>query len=233
MEQKQSVRIQNSILNKPEKKILSWLAARQPRWATSDMLTLVGMFGALVVAAGYILTNIDMRFLHLASLGFVINWYGDSLDGTLARYRKQQRPIYGYYVDHTVDAINEAIMFIGAGLSPLLDLNLALFLFIIYLMLTINVSINAHLKGEFNLTYAKLGPTELRLLFIITNTILAFSPTLRDFVWQFSVSGRNYCATSLDILGIVVLIILAIIYLCTIIKDTRKYSVQDPPHKNK
>ena len=111
-----AVRIQTSILNALEKKVLVWLAERQPKWVTSDMLTYIGTFGAAVIAVGYILSAWNINFLWLSSLGFIINWYGDSLDGTLARVRQTQRPIYGYYLDHTIDTINEVMIFIGVGL---------------------------------------------------------------------------------------------------------------------
>ena len=115
-----SVRIQTSVLNGVEKKALLWLAERQPKWVNSDTLTLIGFIGSVIIAAGYILSNYNINFLWLASLGLVINWYGDSLDGTLARFRKQQRPVYGFYLDHTMDAINETFMFMGVGLSSCL-----------------------------------------------------------------------------------------------------------------
>ena len=150
-----AVRIQTSILNAAEKKVLVWLAQRQPSWVTSDLLTWIGTLGAVVIAAGYILSARNINFLWLSSLGFLINWYGDSLDGTLARVRNTQRPIYGYYIDHTVDAICEVIIAIGIGLSGLVSLSLALMVIIGYLLLTINVSINAHLKKEFLLTCFK------------------------------------------------------------------------------
>ena len=171
----QSVRIQTSLLNGLEKKALVWLAERQPKWADSDMLTFVGSIGAVVIALGFALSNISVHFLWLTIAGFVINWYGDSLDGTLARVRKQQRPVYGFYIDHTVDAINEAFMFLGAGMSPFMRFDIACVLLVVYLMLTLNVSMNAHLKGEFRLTYAKLGPTEFRLICIIACLILMFA----------------------------------------------------------
>jgi phosphatidylglycerophosphate synthase len=128
---KQSKRIQTSVLSGVEKKVLLWLAERQPKWVDSDTLTFIGFLGAVVIAAGYILSNCSVQFLWLASLGFVINWYGDSLDGTLARYRKQQRPVYGFYIDHTMDAINETLMFMGAGLSPFMRFDLACVLLVI------------------------------------------------------------------------------------------------------
>lgn len=100
MHKEQSKRIQTSVLNSTEKKVLVWLAERQPKWMTSDMLTAIGVFGAVVVAVGYALSNYDVSWLWLASLGFAVNWYGDSLDGTLARVRGTQRPVYGFYLDH-------------------------------------------------------------------------------------------------------------------------------------
>ena len=95
-----STRIQTSILNALEKKALVWLAGKQPRWMTSDVLTYIGVLGAVVCAVGFALANLDIRYLWLSSLGLVINWYGDSLDGTLARVRNTQRPVYGFFIDH-------------------------------------------------------------------------------------------------------------------------------------
>ena len=179
METKQATRIQNSLTHPIEKKVLVWLAERQPAWVNSDLLTYTGTLGAFAFALGFILSKYSIHWLWLSSLGMVINWYGDSLDGTLARVRKCQRPIYGYYLDHTVDCINEGMMFFGIGLSGMLHLSLALTALVLYLFMTINVSINAHLKGEFRLTYGKLGPTEFRLLVILFDTILILSPGIR------------------------------------------------------
>ena len=226
-----AVRIQTSFLNALEKKVLVWLAERQPKWMTSDILTYIGTFGAVVIAAGYILSAWNINFLWLSSLGFVINWYGDSLDGTLARVRKTQRPVYGYYIDHTVDCINEFIMFIGIGLSGLMHFSLAMVILAVYFMLTINVSINAHLKKEFRLTYAMLGPTEFRILAIIANTVLALVRPISEFALTFFIFGREFTLASLDIVGIVVLLVLAVIYLTTIVKDGRGYAEMDPMPK--
>ena len=226
---KQSQRIQTSIINGVEKRVLVWLAERQPRWVTSDMLTLVGVVGAFLTGLGFYLTHYDINWLWLSSAGLIINWYGDSLDGTLARVRNCQRPVYGYYIDHTVDCINEAFMFVGAGLSPLVDLDLALYVFILYLFMTINVSINAHLKSEFRLTYAKLGPTEFRLIIVIANTVLILFPRL--VTYTLTLCGRAY--TTLDLVAIVIIALLAVIYLATIIADARYYAKIDPKKKTK
>lgn len=229
---KQSVRIQTSLLNGVEKKALVWLAERQPKWADSDMLTFIGFIGSVVIAAGYILSNYNVHFLWLASLGFVINWYGDSLDGTLARVRKQQRPIYGFYIDHTMDAINEVLMFMGVGLSPFMRFDLSCVLLVIYLMLTLNVSMNAHLKGEFRLTYAKLGPTEFRLICIIANAVLVFAKPLRTWALELPWPSPILELHVLDLVGIVILLALVLIYLVTIFQDARYYAKIDPKHKN-
>ena len=223
-----AVRIQTSVLNALEKKVLVWLAQRQPRWVTSDMLTYIGVFGAVVIAVGYILASRNINFLWLSSLGFIINWYGDSLDGTLARVRNTQRPIYGYYLDHTVDAINEVMIFVGVGLSGLMHLEIALLALVMYLLMTINVSINAHLKKEFKLTYASMGPTEFRIIMMIINTLFATISPLREFSHSFVLFGSEFTFKALDYIGVVIVLILALMHFTTVRKDIKDYAVMDP-----
>lgn len=223
-----AVRIQTSVLNELEKKVLVWLAERQPRWITSDILTYIGTFGAVVIAAGYILSAWNINFLWLSSLGFIINWYGDSLDGTLARVRKTQRPVYGYYLDHTIDAINEVMIFVGVGLSGLMHLEIALLALVMYLLMTINVSINAHLKKEFKLTYASMGPTEFRIIMIIINTLFALIRPLREFSHSFTLCGHSFTLGALDYIGALIIIILALMHLTTVRKDIKDYAKLDP-----
>lgn len=224
----ESMRIQTSILNGIEKKILVWLAHRQPRWMTSDILTCIGTLGAIVIAAGFILSDKNIYFLWLSSAGFLINWYGDSLDGTLARVRKKQRPVYGYYVDHTVDAINEVIMFLGAGISGIMHIELALMLLVVYLLLTVNVSVNAHLKQEFKLTYAKLGPTEFRIIIIVVNTVLMYVKPIREFSREITLFGHQLTFGAMDFVGGFILCVLILIYIVTVFKDAAGYAGIDP-----
>lgn len=217
---KQSSRIQASFLSVAEKKILVKIAQALPGWITSNMLTAVGVVGSIVIASGYYLSNYDVSWLWFASLGFVLNWFGDSLDGTVARVRNTQRPVFGYYLDHTVDVINEALMFIGAGLSPYLDLRAAVLAYIIYLALTLNVYINVHLRGEFNLTYMGFGPTEFRVVMIALNAVLFFvGPSL---------TGNP----ALIYISFTIPAILFVLYSVTIIKDIRHFSKIDPLKKN-
>lgn len=165
-------RVNRILLGPLERPALKWLSERMPQWVSPDFLTGVGFFGAVLVFVGYVLTTRDVRFMWLASFGFVLNWFGDSLDGTLARYRHIERPRYGFFIDHTIDSVTEALVFIGLGLSPYVDLNLALLALVGYLMLSIYVYITTYVSGEFRISYMSLGPTEMRVIAIIANTIM-------------------------------------------------------------
>ncbi len=216
-------RIQTSILNAAEKKLLVWLANRQPRWMTSDMLTFIGVLGSMICALGFVLSNYSLQYLWLSSLGLVINWYGDSLDGTLARVRQTPRPIYGFFLDHTLDALTLSFMCIGAGLSPIFRLDVALLVLAGYLILSVYTYIGTILKNEFNLTYGSFGPTEFRLIIILINTLVIYLP------WQKYVF--DFWGMSLgifDIVGLVIALILFVMYLVQFEKDRRIFAIQDP-----
>ena len=228
MQKEQSRRIQTSVLNAAEKKVLVWLAERQPEWMTSDRLTLLGVVGALVVAVGYILSNVDVRWLWLASFGFFLNWYGDSLDGTLARVRDLQRPVYGFYLDHCVDGVTMTVICVGAGLSKLLLLPIAMAVLSVYLLLSISVYINAHLKGEFKLTYAGMGPTEFRFIMIVVNALFATIAPLRNWAVCFDVFGTPIALGAFDIAGIIIAVVLVAIYLSNFYNDAKGYAEVDP-----
>lgn len=230
-ERTQSVRIQTSILRGAEKKVLEWMAVRMPRWVSSDMLTAVGVLGAVIVAVGYFLSSRNLAWLWLASFGFVVNWFGDSLDGTLARVRNTQRPVYGFFIDHNIDGINEALMIIGAGLSPMFDIRIALLALSMYLLLSMYVYINAHLKNEFRLTYAGLGPTEFRVVVIIVNTVYLYAAPLREWTCSFSILGKGLTFGVFDFVGLAIVLILAVIYLVSLLGSAREFARLDPPKK--
>lgn len=228
MKQEQSRRIQTSVLGAAEKKVLVWLAQRQPHWMTSDTLTAIGVVGAIIVATGYVLSNFHITWLWLSSLGYAINWYGDSLDGTLARVRGTQRPIYGFFLDHNIDGVTMTIMCIGAGLSTLLNLYIAMAVLAVYLLLSISVYINAHLKGEFKLTYAGMGPTEFRLIMIAVNTLFSLIDPLRTWSFPLTLSHRTIHLGALDIVGLIILIVLGLIYVNNFMHDAEEYAKADP-----
>lgn len=157
-----------------ERPALNWLAAHLPDWVTPDMMTWLGALASVLIFISYSLTHISPGFLWLASLGFLLNWMGDSLDGTLARYRKIERPRYGFLVDHWVDAISTVLIFTGLGISPYVDLTVASFGVIAYLLLSIMVYLITYVTGVFNITNLRLGPTEIRVLAILSNTAIFF-----------------------------------------------------------
>ncbi len=232
MEQRvQSKRIQTSILNALEKKALVWMAERMPKWVTSDMLTVLGIFGSVVIAVGYWLSGRDINWLWLASGGFLINWLGDSLDGTLARVRNTQRPVYGFFLDHNVDCINETIMFLGAGLSPLLNFSVAMAVLVAYLLISVYVYINAHLKNEFKLTYAGLGPTEFRVIVVIINTLFIYVAPLREYSREVVMLGNPVTFHILDYIALGIALVILIFYIWSMVASAREFSKLDPPKK--
>ena len=159
----------------PERRLLRAIAARLPQGATSDHLTVLGVFGALGVAAAYALSRLNPTWLWAASACLAVQWFGDSLDGTVARVRGVERPRYGYYLDHVVDAGSTAVIGLGLGLSPYVNPCVALGVVIVYLALSINVYLEANVFGVFRLAYGRLGPTEVRILLIALNAGLAVS----------------------------------------------------------
>lgn len=220
-------RIQTSILNAAEKKALVWLAGRLPAWVTSDMLTLVGVIGSVICALGFVLAMFNVYWLWLSSFGLVVNWYGDSLDGTVARVRNTQRPVYGFFIDHTLDAVTQCIMFIGAGLSPVLRFDVAMLVLAGYLVLSIYTYIGAILKGEFRLTYSSFGPTEFRLIVILINTLYMYTPWADD---RFRLFG-GYGLGVFDFIGLAIAVVLFVIYFVQFFKDKKVLAKQDPLKK--
>ena len=224
MGKEQSERIQTSFLNRAEKVALVWLAKRQPRWVTSDMLTYIGVVGALVCAIGFALGCQNIYYLWLSSFGLFINWYGDSLDGTLARVRQTQRPKYGFFIDHSLDVVTICMMCLGAGLSPVFRLDIALMVLAAYLGLSVYTYIGTIIKGEFLLTYGGFGPTELRLLIILMNTTYMYIEPLRT--WSCTVCSQTF--HFFDVLGIFIVCLMAFFWTSKFLKDRKALSELDP-----
>lgn len=167
-------RIQQSILAANERRLLNWLCPRLPTWVTPDILTAFGFAGALMVGAGYVLSGQSLAWLWLAQVGYLINWFGDSLDGSLARWRGIERPRYGYFLDHSVDAVATLAMLGGLGLGPFVELEVALVALVAYLLLSIHTYLCAQVLDTFKLTYLAGGPTELRLMLMAMTGAMFF-----------------------------------------------------------
>lgn len=171
------IRLQTSVTSRAEQALIGWLCPRlSARW-TPDRLTALGMLGSLMVALGFVLSHWGRDWLWLAVLGFLVNWFGDSLDGSIARYRKIERPDYGYFIDHSLDALSQTLLVLGMGLSPYLRMDTALFGLVGYLLLSVHTFISARVLGVFRLTYLGSGPTEMRLMLIaLTVAIYVVGP---------------------------------------------------------
>jgi len=208
-------RVNDILLGPLERPALRWLAARMPAWVNPDILTGVGILGSVVIFFSYWLTNVDANFLWLASLGLVINWFGDSLDGTLARYRKIERPKYGFFVDHTVDAVSTLLVVFGLGLSPYVRFEIACLALVSYLLMSVLVYIRTYVEGVFKISYGRFGPTEVRLIIIIANTVVYFvgNPVVR--LWFGAISIY-------DLIAGIVAALLAMIFVFSTIKQARE-----------
>jgi phosphatidylglycerophosphate synthase len=165
-------RIQASFLATVEKKTLIWLAERTPAWINSDHLTALGLVGQILAGLFYALSRWNKYYLLAVIACLAVNWLGDSLDGTLARVRQQQRPRYGFYVDHMVDSFGAVAMMGGLALSGYMHPFIAIGLLVAFLVLSIQSYLATYTLGEFHLSFWNFGPTELRLLLAVGNLAL-------------------------------------------------------------
>ncbi|MCC6827028.1 MAG: CDP-alcohol phosphatidyltransferase family protein [Novosphingobium sp.] len=159
-------RIQQNVLARSERRLLNWLCARMPAWIMPDHLTTIGMIGACAIFAGYAASNLAVGWLGLSIAGYVLQWFGDSMDGSLARYRAIERPSYGYFIDHSCDGLATLLILAGMGASPFVRMDVALIALSGYLLLSIHAFLSARVIGELKLSYLSAGPTELRFLLI-------------------------------------------------------------------
>ncbi len=214
-----ATRIQQNILARGERRLLNWLCARLPAWVTPDQLTALGFAGALMVAGGYLLSWLGSGWLALSLAGYVVNWFGDSLDGSLARWRKIERPTYGYFVDHSVDAIATFLMVASMGMSPFMRFDVALLGVVGYFLLSIHTFLAAKVVGEFRLSYLAGGPTELRLMLMALTLAM---PALGDE----RVLGSHF--SPLDLFGLGVASILVTLFVIQSLTLARTLSRREP-----
>ena len=218
-------RINDILLGPLERPALQWFAAHMPGWVTPNICTIIGVVGAVLIMLSYLLTSINKNFLWFASLGFIINWFGDSMDGTLARYRRIERPIFGFFIDHITDAINEVLIFIGLGLTRFVSFNIACLALIAYLLLSILVYVTTCVVGEFKISYGKLGPTEIRVLAILLNIWMYFGSD-RTFVISTGVFG-DITSSPYDLFVGFIGIILLFFFLYSVRKESTRLAKAD------
>ena len=169
-------RIHQALTASIERRALHWLAKRAPRWLTSDQLTLLGLCAQVGAGAFYALARFNRHALLLVILCLILNWLGDSLDGTLARVRQQQRPRFGFYVDHMVDVFGSVALMAGLGCSGLVHWPVAIAMLVAFLLLSSESFLATYTLSRFELSQGIFGPTEIRILLIIGNLALLRSP---------------------------------------------------------
>jgi archaetidylinositol phosphate synthase len=190
----EATRTQVSLLANIERKFLLWLADRLPRWVTPDHLTFLGLVSAIGIGVCYYLYPLDRRFLLCASLLLAVNWFGDSLDGTLARVRRRERPRYGFYIDHLVDSLAALFLMAGLGFSGLMSRAIAAGLLTAFLMLSVEVYLATYTVGNFEISHWKLSPTEIRIMLAAFNVVVYWHPVAL-------IEGHSY--RLFDMLGLV------------------------------
>lgn len=168
----------DSALATLEKRLLVWIARRLPRAIGPDHLTALGMLSMFGVGAAFAASSIEPRILYLVPFLLALNWFGDSLDGTVARVRDQQRPRYGYYVDHVVDIVGAVALFSGLALSGGMQPVIALALLVAYVAAMAEVFLATHVTRVFRLASFGFGPTELRIVLAVGAIALVGRPTV-------------------------------------------------------
>ena len=217
---KNAKRIQTSILSKPEKATLVWLAHRTPAPINSDHLTALGLIAMLGVGLSYWLSaSLPAVGLILATLFLALNWLGDSLDGTLARVRNKLRPRYGFYVDHVVDMLGALFVLGGLALSGWMSAGVATALLVLFFMLSINTYLATYTMGEFRLSFGPFSPTELRVLLALGNLFLYWKPTAIVF-------GHHMFL--FDVGGIVGATGMAVLLIASIMRNTAQLYREEP-----
>ena len=214
------------VLKRFERWALPRLAARLPSWVMPDHLTVLGLLASTAIGAAYALSNRHEAWLWVVNAALVMNWFGDSLDGTLARYRRIERPRYGYYLDHLTDAYSTLAIGLGLGFSPYMLVAVGLAIVIAYLLLSINVYLETHVFEEFSFSYGNLGPTEVRVLLIVLNiTALSVGPL------PFDVLGVE--ATVFDVFGLGAASTMIVLLLVRAAGNLRALARLEPPGRRR
>jgi archaetidylinositol phosphate synthase len=209
---KSADRQQTSLLAPLERVCLNWMARNMPSWVKPDHLTLLGLAAMLIAGASYACARWSpVAALLIVNLCLAINWFGDSLDGTLARARNKQRPRYGFYVDHIIDAFGIMFILCGLALSGLMSWNIALGVLVVYFMLSIDVYLATYTIGTFRISFYKFSPTELRILLAIGNLRAMSHPTTRIY-------GDKYLF--FDIGAVVAIALMAVVLVISVTRNT-------------
>ncbi len=194
-----------------EKRALVWMAKRMPAWVNSDHLTALGFAGMVFAGLSYWASSYNRFALLLVVVGLTVNWFGDSLDGTLARVRNKLRPRYGFYVDHVVDIFGTFSLLGGLAFSRFMSAGVAMGLLLTFLLLNANIYLATHVLGEFRISFCKLGPTELRIILAIGTLALLVRPEVH-------LAGQKFLL--FDVGGVVSIVGMSLIVAYSVVRNT-------------
>lgn len=212
-------RVQQSLLAGMEKRVLVWMAHRLPAFINADHLTVLGFASMIAAGICYSFAGTYPAALFVVNLLLVLNWFGDSMDGTVARVRNKLRPRYGYYVDHIIDALSALFLFAGLGLSGYMSERVAIGMLTGYLLLAINSYLATHSLGVFSISWWKFSPTEMRILLAIGNTVAYFWP-------RTSILGPAYLF--FDVAGVIAIFCMAAVLVVTVMRNTATLYEAEP-----
>ena len=174
-------RMNAGVLAARERQALIWLAHRLPRWVNSDHLTLLALVAMAGAGASFWAAGSWPPAVGLVVVSLAVNWFGDSLDGTLARVRKHERPRYGFYVDHVLDIAGASLLFGGMSLSGFMSPVIGLAVLAAYLLVSAEVFLATAVHGKFRMSFLRVGPTELRIILSLGALALFSHPIVRPF----------------------------------------------------
>ncbi len=198
--------INTGITARPEEAIKRWVCPRIPKWVNPDMLTGLGVIAILMVAAGFVLGFFNKYYLGLVVVGLILHWFGDSFDGSLARYRKKTRPNYGYYIDHIVDALAIMVFGIGLGLSGFVKIELGLLFTAVYLAMMLHVDMITYVQNEFRYSFGLIGPTEIRIMGIFVTIYMFLAPVRYFDIYGHSLTQYDLVFAGMSVAMFVVLV---------------------------
>jgi archaetidylinositol phosphate synthase len=216
---KDAARINTGLLGAAERRALIWIAGRLPRRVSSDHLTGLGFFAMLMAGVSYAFSTRRPILLWAVVFWLAVNWFGDSLDGTLARVRRQTRPRYGFYVDHVLDSLGALCLLAGLALSGRMTPLVAAAVLIAYFLLSIEIYLAAYCVGRFEMSHWGLGPTELRIALAIGTLALRVQPTV-------TIAGARYLV--FDVGGVVAAAAMTVIALAAMARHTAALYAAEP-----
>jgi archaetidylinositol phosphate synthase len=205
-----------------ERPALAAFASNMPARVTPNILTGIGFVGSLITFAGYAIASRDPKWLWIASAGLIVNWFGDSLDGTLARYRQIERPRYGYFLDNAIDLVMQFLLAAGIAISGFIRSDLCFVALSVFLMMSVLSLLRANISGVFQLSYGGIGPTEMRAVFIALNAVMYFFPPWPISLFGLEMTYPNWLSLTWSSVALAT-------FVFSMLSDLRRLAVEDPP----